>query len=122
MYLEANVAIQHLVEPKEGGEGTLTRNLSQETGSGCLPAPILHFEHNPTTYSVQFRQKGMTSIKEFLSWKTTSEITERTLPKLLWRSGTPTGQSRSFHGALGGSVRWHKGKVRNPRDPGTQGP
>lgn len=39
-----------------GGEGTLTRNLSQETGSGCLPAPILHFAHNPTTYSVQFRQ------------------------------------------------------------------
>lgn len=58
MYLEAKVAIQHLVEPKEkgGGEGTLTRNLSQETGSGCLPAPILHFAHNPTTYSVQFRQ------------------------------------------------------------------
>lgn len=74
MYLEAKVAIQHLVEPKErgGGEGTLTRSLSQETGSGCLPT-ILHFEHNPTTYSVQFRRRGIISIKEFLSWKKTSK-------------------------------------------------
>lgn len=76
MYLEAKVAIQLLVEPKERGggeEGTLTRSLSQETGSGCLPSPILHFEHNPTTYSVQFRQSGIISIKEFLSWKKTSK-------------------------------------------------
>lgn len=52
--------LQHLVEPKEKGEGkgTLTRNLSQETGSGCFPTPILHSEHSPTSYSVQFRQKG----------------------------------------------------------------
>lgn len=60
MYLEAKAALQHLVEPKERGEGkgTLTRNLSQETGSGCFPTPILHSEHNPTSYSGQFRRKG----------------------------------------------------------------
>lgn len=50
MYLEAVVVLQHLVEPKEKGEGkgTLTGNLSQETGSGCLPTPVLHSVHNPT--------------------------------------------------------------------------
>lgn len=51
MYLEAKVALQHWVEPKGKGEGkgTLTRSLSQETGSGCFPTPILHAEHNPTS-------------------------------------------------------------------------
>lgn len=44
MYPEAKVALQHLVEPRKRGEGkgTLTRNLSQETGSGGFPTPILH--------------------------------------------------------------------------------
>lgn len=102
MYLEANVAIQHLVEPKEGGEGTLTRNLSQETGSGCLPAPILHFEHNPTTYSVQFRQKGITSIKEFLSWKTTSRSRSGLCPNCGGEAAAPpvrAGASTALSGA-----------------------
>lgn len=119
MYLEAKVAIQHLVEPRRGGrwEGTLTRNLSQETGSGCHPAPILHFEYNPTTYSVQFWRKGITSIKEFLSRKTTSRSRSGLCQncKVAGEAAAPTRREPvSPSEAL--SVRQHKGKVWNPRD------
>lgn len=120
MYLEAKVALQHLVEPKEKGEGkgTLTRNLSQETGSGCFPTPILHSERNLMSYSLQFRQKGRIWIKELLSWKKTSKPWS-SLPKwrrpviTRWQCRGPNPVRRPSPALL---VRPHKGKVWNPRD------
>lgn len=123
MYLEAKVALQPLIKPREKGEGkgTLTRKPFTGNRKRLLPHPHPALsEHNPTSYSVQLGKTAASESRNLWCWKRTLKSQGH-----LYQNGRRHVIARwQSHGqnpvqptlSAGPLVRPHKGKIWNPGD------